>query len=826
MIEWKHDKGIRMKEGPAPAAPSESVEGGAPGERTGALEGRPARDNWELPADALIIVCVRNLVLYPGLVQAVTLGRGRSVQAVQEAVRREVPVGFLLQKEESADNPGPDELFKVGTAASVLRYLTVGEHHHIICQGQKRFRIAEFLRREPFLVARVELHDEVDERDQETEAYCLHLKEMTRRAFELLPQHPSELDEVLPGISSPSMLADFIATYVDISLEEKQEILEIFDVKARLKKIGEKLAQRLEVLKLSRKISERTQGSMEKAHREYYLREQLKAIQNELGEADSRSLEIKDLSEKLTAAGLPEVVETEARRELSRLERMSENAAEYSMTRTYLEWIVELPWSKTSGETIDLERASRVLDADHFDLEKVKKRVLEFLAVRTLKPEGKGPILCLVGPPGTGKTSVGQSIARAMKREFVRISLGGCHDEAEIRGHRRTYIGALPGNIIQGIRRAGTRNPVFMLDEIDKLSPGFHGDPSSALLEVLDPEQNSAFRDNYLGVPFDLSQVVFITTANVIDSIPGPLRDRCEVLELAGYTEEEKLEIARRYLVGRQLEANGLSEEKLRFEDAALSTIIRDYTREAGCRNLEREIANLCRFVAAEVARGRAGLARIGPDDVLRILGPPRYENEVALRTSLPGVATGLAWTARGGDLLFVEATCMPGEGKLILTGQLGDVMKESAWAAISLIKSHAKELGVAPERFQKEDIHIHVPAGAIPKDGPSAGVTIFVAVVSLLTGTRVRSDVALTGEISLRGLVLPVGGIKEKVLAAHRAGIATVVLPSRNRKDLEEIPASARRDLRFVWAASVEDVLQAALESEGASREGTSLAG
>jgi ATP-dependent Lon protease len=552
---------------------------------------------------------------------------------------------------------------------------------------------------------------------------------------------------------------------------------------------------------------------MEGRQREFLLREQLRSIQKELGEADEKTLEVADLEKKIAAASMPEEVETQAKRELRRLERMPEGAAEYGMVRTYLEWLTELPWSKERSGTIDIAEARRVLDEDHYGLAKVKRRILEYLAVRKLNPAGKGPILCFVGPPGVGKTSLGQSIARATDRPFVRVSLGGIHDEAEIRGHRRTYIGAMPGNIIQAIRRAGTRDPVMMLDEIDKLGRGIHGDPSSAMLEVLDPAQNSTFRDNYLGVPFDLSKVLFIATANMLDTISGPLRDRMEVIQLSSYTDEEKMQIARRYLVKRQLEQNGLKPEQVEVTDAALRTVISDYTREAGVRNLEREIGSLLRHAAMRIAEGEIDTLRIDAPDVSAILGPARFEAEIAERTAVPGVATGLAWTPVGGDILFIEAARVPGSGRLILTGQLGEVMKESAQAALSLVKSKHRTLGLDPQIFEKSDIHVHVPAGAIPKDGPSAGVAMFTALASLLTGRVVRPDTAMTGEISLRGLVLPVGGIKEKVLAAHHAGVKRVMLPVRNRKDLEDIPPEARDALEFVWLESVDDALAAALK-------------
>jgi ATP-dependent Lon protease len=629
-----------------------------------------------------------------------------------------------------------------------------------------------------------------------------------------LPQTPAELVNAVQSVPSAAALADLIASFMDITPQEKEEILETVDIERRLQRVSELLAYRIEVLQLSRQISEQTKGKIDDRQREFLLREQLKTIQKELGEGeDAKAQEIAELTKKIAEAKMPPEVEEHVKRELARLDRMPEASGEYSMARTYLEWLTELPWSVESGKSVDIAEARRILDADHYGLRKIKRRILEYLAIQHLNPGGRSPILCFVGPPGVGKTSLGQSIARATGRKFVRVSLGGTHDEAEIRGHRRTYIGALPGNIIQGIRRAGARDCVMMLDEIDKLGRGIQGDPSSALLEVLDPEQNSTFRDNYLGVPFDLSKVMFITTANVLDSIPGPLRDRMEVIDLPGYVEDEKFEIARRYLVDRQLKANGLTAEQAEITDGALHAIIRDYTREAGVRQLEREIGAVLRSAAMNIAEGTAQHVRIEPEDLIEILGPPRFEGEVAMRTSIPGVATGLAWTPVGGDILFIEAARNPGHGRLILTGQLGEVMKESAQAALSLVEGKASNLGLDPGTFEKSDIHIHVPAGAIPKDGPSAGVAMFTALVSLLTNRTVRSDTAMTGEISLRGLVLPVGGIKEKVVAAARASLSTVILPARNRKDYDDIPESARNSLHFIWAERVEDVIEAALE-------------
>jgi ATP-dependent Lon protease len=767
-----------------------------------------------LPQDALIIMPVRNTVLFPGMVLPIAARRERSVAAAQAAVRDQRPLGLLLQRDAEAAEPGAGDLYTVGTAARVLRYLTAPDGtHNVICQGEERFRIVEFLDGHPFLAARVERIAEPSAAGAAIDARVHQLKQRAIEALQLVPNAPPELVASVQGIEAPGTLADIVAGVMDLKPDEKQQILETIDLQQRLDKVIWMLSYRIEVLRLSRDIGQQTEHTMEGRQREYLLREQLRAIQKELGEADEKTTEIAEIEKQMAAARLPEEAETQAKRELRRLQRMPEGAAEYGMVRSYLEWLTELPWAKEHAGTIDIAEARKVLDDEHYGLDKVKRRILEYLAVRKLNPEGKGPILCFVGPPGVGKTSLGQSIAHATGRPFVRVSLGGIHDEAEIRGHRRTYIGALPGNIIQAIRRAGTRDPVMMLDEIDKLGHGMHGDPSSAMLEVLDPAQNSTFRDNYLAVPFDLSKVLFIATANMLDTIPGPLRDRMEMIQLSSYTDEEKMQIAKRYLVPRQREQNGLAAApQVEITDDALRTVIRDYTREAGVRNLEREIGALLRHAAMRVAEGETGPLRIAAADLPAILGPRRFEAEIAERTSVPGVATGLAWTPVGGDILFIEAARVPGNGRLILTGQLGDVMKESAQAALSLVKSMHRSLGLDPVLFEKNDIHVHVPAGAIPKDGPSAGVAMFTALASLLSGRSVRSDTAMTGEISLRGLVLPVGGIKEKVLAAMHAGLQRVMLPARNRRDYEEIPAEARDALEFIWLERVEDALAAAL--------------
>ena len=767
----------------------------------------------QLPDRAMIILPTRNAVLFPGVVVPLSLGRPQSIAGAQAAARADKPIGVVLQSDPSVDAPGPEHLHRVGTVAEILRYVTAPDgSHHVVTRGTRRFRISEFLPDYPFLVALVDEVDEAEVYSTEIAARMHQLKERAREAISLLPAIPQEIAGALEQIQSPSALADLVASVSDLTPAEKQDLLETFDIQDRLDKLLRHLAQQIEVLRLSKQIGEQTQESLQGRQREHILREQLRQIQKELGEGEDGANEMAELREAITNAKMPEEAEKQALKELKRLERTPEASAEHSMIRSYLDWLIELPWATLSEERIDIAEARRILDEDHYGLPKIKQRILEFLAVRKLKPDGKSPILCFVGPPGVGKTSLGQSIARATGRKFARLSLGGLHDEAEIRGHRRTYIGALPGNVIQAIRKVETRNPVLMLDEMDKLGQGFHGDPSAALLEVLDPEQNSTFRDNYLAVPFDLSRVMFVGTANVIDTIPGPLRDRMEIIELPGYTEEEKVEIAKRYLLKRRLEATGLGPESCEITEDAIRAIIRDYTREAGVRNLEREIGAICQHVAMQVAEGKATRVKVDAGDLHAILGSRRFESEVAMRTSIPGVATGLAWTPTGGDILFVECARVPGHGQLILTGQLGDVMKESAQAALSLVKARSASLGIDETVFEKSDIHLHVPAGGIPKDGPSAGVAMFIALVSLLTSRTVKSDIAMTGEISLRGLVLPIGGVKNKVLAAMRAGITTVMLPERNRKDFEDVPEAARTALKFVWLSTVDDAIAAAL--------------
>jgi len=768
-----------------------------------------------LPADALIIVPVRNTVLFPGLVLPITLGRQKSIAAAQQAVRDQRQVGILLQRDAEVSEPAPLDMHRMGTLANIVRYITAPDgSHHLVCQGEQRFQVVEYLNGWPFFVARVLQIPEPEATSPEVEARFVNLKAQTLEAVGLLPQAPPDLLAAIQAIEGPSALADLAVAYMDVKPEEKQEILETIDISARIDKVSRLLAHRIEVLRLSQEIGRQTKTALDERQREVLLREQMAAIQRQLGEGgEGKAAEMAELDKAISNAGMPKEVEDQARKELRRLQRMPEAAGEYGMVRSYLDWLIELPWKLPEEKPIDIAEARRILDEDHYDLDKIKRRIIEYLAVRKLAPQGKAPILCFVGPPGVGKTSLGQSIARAMGRKFVRVSLGGVHDEAEIRGHRRTYIGALPGNIIQAIRKTGSRDCVMMLDEIDKLGAGVQGDPGAALLEVLDPEQNNTFRDNYLAVPFDLSRVVFITTANMLDTVPGPLRDRMEIISLAGYTGEEKLEIAHRYLLRRQLEANGLKDGQVEIGDDVLREIIASYTREAGVRNLERQIGQTLRNAAVRIAEGSAGPIRISREDLTAILGPPRFESEMAMRTSVPGVATGLAWTPVGGDILFIEATRIPGGGRLILTGQLGDVMKESAQAALSIVKNRAAALGIDATRFEKSDIHVHVPAGAIPKDGPSAGVAMFMALVSLMTDRTIRSDTAMTGEISLRGLVLPVGGIKEKVVAAHSAGIRRVMLPARNRRDYEDIPDVARREMEFIWLERVEDAVASALE-------------
>ena len=762
----------------------------------------------------IVVVPVRNMVLFPGVVLPLMIGREQSVRAVREAVEEVRPVGLLLQRDENVDVPTPDDLYGIGSMAQLVRYWqTPDGQHHAVCQGDGRFELIKFTQLEPFMVARVRLIPPPKEGGRRIGAQFVALKQRALEVLELAPGAPEEMAQAVRAIESPGMLADMVSTFVDVSPADKQGLLETVDLEARMDRLNHLLGDWSEVLQLSHKIRQETKGELDRAQREYFLREQLRTIQRELGEVDDRAEDLHQLSDKIEALELPGPALEEARKELRRLERTPEQAAEYSMLRTWLDLFTELPWNTFSQDNLNLVRAAEILDEDHYGLEKVKQRIVEFLAVRKLNPDGQCRALVLVGPPGVGKTSLGKSVARALDRECVRISLGGVSDEGEVRGHRRTYIGAMPGRILDGLRRAKTANPVFVLDELDKLgSGGFHGDPASALLEVLDPAQNHAFVDNYLGLAFDLSKVLFIATANVLDPVQPALRDRLEVLHLPGYTEGEKLQIARRYLVQRQLESCGLKTTQLRVHVAGLREVIRFYTREAGVRGLDRQIGAICRHAATLFARRRRKPIRVDAAEVGRILGPRRFESEVALRTAQPGVATGLAWTPVGGEILFIEATRMPGSGELLLTGQLGDVMKESALAALSLLRSRAGALGLEGHPFKDEDLHVHLPAGGVPKDGPSAGVALYLALVSLATGRRVRPTVAMTGEISLRGLVLPVGGIKEKVLAARAAGVRKVLLPERNRADFEEVPSEVRAGLEPVWLRTVEDALEAAL--------------
>ncbi len=793
----------------------------------------------DIPSE-LAILPLRNVVVYPLTALPLTVGRPRSIRLIDDAVLGKRMIGLVAAKDPEQDDPGPDEVYTVGTAALVHRLRKAPDGTVVLLvQGLERIKIREFTQAEPYLKAEVEVTPDFVEDTVEVEALMRNIVELFRRLVALVPHIPDELIMLALNVDDPRQLAYAIATYMRMDLDDAQGILEIDEVTEKLRKLTIILNRELEVLELGKKIQAEAQTEMTKVQREYFLREQLKAIKKELGEEDEQTLEVEELRQKIEEAGMPEEAEKEARRELDRLSKLPTAAAEYSVIRTYLDWLVSLPWSKSTEDNLDIARARRVLDEDHYDLDDIKERILEYLAVRKLRLERKkeeeeeepadyirsereGVILCFIGPPGTGKTSLGRSIARALGRKFVRQSLGGVRDEAEIRGHRRTYIGALPGRIIQALRRVESRNPIFMLDEIDKVGQDWRGDPSSALLEVLDPEQNRDFRDHYLDVPFDLSQVMFITTGNVLDTIPSALRDRMEILRLSGYTEEEKIKIAQQYLIPRQVRENSLLPEEIEFSKEAIRKVVRDYTREAGVRNLERELGSVCRKVATEVAEVSESADQqisertlITEEKVAEFLGKPRYFFEAAERTEIPGVATALAWTPTGGDILFIEATKMPGKKGFTLTGQLGDVMKESAQAALSYVRSKAQELGIAEDFFEESDIHIHVPAGAMPKDGPSAGVTMATALASLLLDRPVRADVGMTGEITLRGQVLPVGGIKEKVLAAHRVGLKTVILPQRNEPDLDDVPEDVRKEMQFILADKVDQVFEAALAEQ-----------
>ncbi|HPD17424.1 MAG TPA: endopeptidase La [Planctomycetota bacterium] len=768
-----------------------------------------------LPSE-LPILPLMNAVIYPNMVAPLMVQREKSLHCIDDVAPREPKLlGLFAQKTASEEEPTGESLHRVGTAGLLLQMLKMPDGGaRIIVRGMERIRIVEIVREEPHIVARVERVEETVTDSVELQALSRSVVELFQKIVSLVPNVPDEVKVILVNITDPGRLADFVAANLSLPLEERQAILEAANVRERLQRVVGLLAREVETLEVASRIQTQVQDEMGKTQREYYLREQMKAIQKELGQDDEHSSEIAELRRKLDEAKLPEEARKEADQELDRLSKIPPSSAEYTVVRTHLDWLIALPWSIATEDNLDIVRASSVLDEDHHDLAKVKDRILEFLAVRKLKPEGKGPILCFVGPPGVGKTSLGRSIARAMERKFIRMSLGGVRDEAEIRGHRRTYIGALPGRIIQGIRRAGSRNPVFMLDEVDKLGADFRGDPSAALLEVLDPEQNFSFSDHYIDVAFDLSKVMFITTANLLDPVPAALRDRMEVIELPGYAEHDKMIIARTYLVPRQVDENGLKGKGVKLEDDALRRIIREYTREAGVRNLEREIGTVCRKLAKQVAEGKGGKLTVKAAAIPRFLGPPKFELEARERLKEPGIAIGLVWTATGGDILFIESSIMAGKSSLTLTGQLGDVIKESAQAALTYIRAHAHHLGIQPDFFKDHDIHVHFPAGAIPKDGPSAGVTIAASLVSLLSGRRVRSDTAMTGEITLRGRVLPVGGIKEKVLAAHRAGLRRIVLPKRNLKDLEDVPQAIRDELEIVPAETLEDVLSATIRN------------
>jgi ATP-dependent Lon protease len=782
-----------------------------------------ARQQGDQPAkipDFLPILPVMDMVLFPKMVLPLVVQGEEWQRLVDEAMAKNRLVGLVVSKKKDIEGTHePEDLYTIGTAGLILKMAKADEGgSQLLVQGVGRFEIKEYSSDKPYPYAHVEPITERSVKNIEVDAMMHNLVGLFQKVVELSPHLPKELGALAKSLDDGGMLADLVASSLNLSKDEKQSILETQDVQERLREVSRLINRELQVLELGQKIQSQVKQDMDKSQREFYLRQQLKAIKEELGEKDEKTIEVDDYRARIAEKGLPEEAKKEAERELERLARMHPSSAEFTVASTYLDWMTTLPWNEGTEDKLDIKDAQGVLDEDHYDLEKVKKRIIEYLAVRKLKPDSKGPILCFVGPPGTGKTSLGRSIARALGRKFVRLSLGGVRDEAEIRGHRRTYVGALPGRIIQGIRRAESNNPVFMLDEIDKVGADFRGDPSSALLEVLDPEQNFSFSDHYLDVPFDLSRVMFITTANILDTIPPALRDRMEVLTLSGYTEDEKVKIAQRYLIPRQLDAHGLKADQLTVTAGAIRDIISGYTREAGLRNLEREIAAVCRGVACVVAEGRKGSKQVRPRDIGKFLGPVRFRSEAKERISTPGVAPGLAWTQTGGDLMFVEATKMKGRHALTLTGQLGDVMKESARAALSFVRSHAEELGIAPDFYDNQEIHIHVPAGAIPKDGPSAGVTMLCALASLLTDKPVLSDLAMTGEITLRGQVLPVGGIKEKVLAAHRARIKQIILPKWNEKDLEDVPKNVLRTMKLHFVETMDQVLEIALSQDKAA--------
>jgi ATP-dependent Lon protease len=778
-------------------------------------QSQESNHGFKLP-EVIGILPIRNAVAYPGTIMPLAIGRKRSKALLADIEPNESIIGLLTQRNPETDRPDLDNLYSIGTAASVLKVTKLPQGSvHIIVHGITRFKVIKKVTTKPYLKARIQPLSTKVRTTKKLQALIVNVRQAANRVITLSSNVPEEASVLLENIENPSALADFLAANLSLDIAKKQQLLEELDAAKRLEQISIVLAHQLEVLELSHKIQGRVKESIDKNQREYFLQEQLKAIQTELGQKDLRTEELKQIAQNITKAGMPKKVEAEALRELDRLSKIPPASPEYSVIRTYLDWVCELPWSLQTKDQLDINKAQRILNADHYDLTKVKKRILEFLAVRKLNPRGKSPILCFVGPPGVGKTSLGKSIARAMGREFVRISLGGIRDEADIRGHRRTYIGALPGRILQELRKCGSKNPVFMLDELDKIGSDFRGDPASALLEVLDPEQNFDFTDHYLDQPFNLSSVMFIGTANYTEPVPPALRDRMEVIELPGYTETEKLKIAKKYLIPRQLKEHGLGKNRCTIKDEAILAIIQGYTREAGVRNLERNIAAVFRAVATEIAKGNKRRATIGKKDLAKILGPAQFESELALRTGIPGVATALAYTPVGGELLFIESASMPGKGNLQLTGQIGDVMKESAQAAFSIVKANAKKLKIKPEKFRKFDYHIHVPAGAVPKDGPSAGVAMFTSLVSLLLGKPTRPDVAMTGEITLRGLVLPIGGLKEKILAAKQAGIETVILPTRNKKDLPEVPKEAKKGLKFEFVKNTGDALKITLDAD-----------
>ncbi len=773
----------------------------------------------EVP-ETLPVLPLRGVVVFPAAIAPLLISRPSSLKAVENAVEHKRLIALVAQQNPEDEQPTVDKLHRRGTAGRVLKMLRYPDGSvRILVQGVRRVEITDYVQEAPYLEARIAAISDINTSGARVESGRKNLTAQFSKFVSLNPHLPDELQMVVMNIEEPGKVADLVASNLNIHIGEKQELLGIVDVEQRIERLSTIVNREIELLELGNKIHSDVQSELTKNQREFYLRQQLRAIQKELGEGDARTAEIDELIAKMEKANLPEKAREAAEHELDRLRMIPPESAEHSVVRTYIEWLVNLPWSESTEDNLDIGHARTVLDEDHYDLEKIKERILEFLAVRRLKNDSRGPILCFVGPPGTGKTSLGRSIARAMGRKFVRMSLGGMRDEAEIRGHRRTYIGSLPGRIIQNLRTAGSNNPLFVLDEIDKLGSDFRGDPASALLEVLDPEQNNTFQDHYLDVPFDLSRVMFVTTANVLDTIPPPLRDRMEVIELAGYTEEDKIEIAKRHIVPKQISEHGLTDANISFDQAGIVHVIRHYTREAGLRNLEREIGSLCRKVARGVTEGRIDPVVIDAAKVRDMLGPERFFSEIAERTGEPGVAVGLAWTPMGGDIMFIEATKMAGKKGLTLTGHLGDVMKESAQAALSFIRSRAEQLGVPADFFENSDLHVHVPAGAVPKDGPSAGITLAVALTSLLTNRPVRHDIAMTGEITLRGKVLPVGGIKEKVLGARRAGIDTVILPKRNEKDLEDIPPHIRSEMHFHFVEKMDEVIAFALENDSTSR-------